>query len=217
MFKPYGENPEESVDSDEDVSWLSHRHNIPSEVRSCDTTPEPPAQEYDPEPIFTYNPLHDLESLAWVGITFLASRKVASQGNKRLAHDIAALRKQHKIAQTVSFDVGTRNSLIAFQGFFKSNDVAHLHPLVVPLARALDAIRATLVARYKEAEKDMDSQPIGFKATHGLHAKFNKLSWQVDLGSSDIIVEEFNAEELIDLNAYVRSKRPRTEEIDPAA
>lgn len=152
-----------------------------------------------------------------MGITFLASRKVALQGNKRLAHDITALRKQHKISRAVSFDVGTRNSLIAFQGFFKSNVVAHLHPLVVPLARALDAIRAALVARYKEAENDMESQPIGFKATHGLHAKFNKLSWQIDLGSSDIIAEEFDAEQLIDPKAYVCSKKPRAEEIDPAA
>lgn len=183
---------EDSVDVDEDEYPMYH---IPPRACTRDTTPEPPVWNHAPQPTFAYNPLHDLEALSWVGITFLASKQVAFYG-KRPAHDINALRKQYGILRAVLSDAYTRNGIISWPRYFNNTIVANLHPLVVPLVRALDAFRVSLVKRYRKVEKDAES--IGPEAP-------------VDLGSRDIIVKEFNAEELMNPNdsIYVRGKKPR--------
>lgn len=121
---------------------------------------------------FAYNPLHDFESLHWVGINMLADRYViGADGGKKRPHTDghSKLREQHEWARKLFYSPRERlGLLIGRNDFF--DFVETLDPRVQPLGRFLQNISAELVDRYTLAEEDLAS--IDFNVAGDLYTFF---------------------------------------------
>lgn len=125
-----------------------------------------------PPIIFAHNPLHDLESLHWVGIDMVANRYIISvdSGKKRPHTDIhPGLDKQHEWARGLFYDLKERHKMMIVPHYF-FEFIKTLDPRVQPLGHFLQMISKALRARYRLAEEDVDS--IDYNIARGLYILF---------------------------------------------
>lgn len=125
-----------------------------------------------PVNVFVHNPLHELESLAWVGIKMIADRRIigVDNGKKRPhAYNHLRLHEQHEWARKLFFNSTERCRFLIVPHYFYEF-IETLDPQVQPLGHFLQRIFTALVAQYRLAEKDAAS--IDFDVAGDLYILF---------------------------------------------
>lgn len=119
-----------------------------------------------------YNPLHDLESLWWIGAYFLLKREiyhVVPLGGEDSDH--WDREKQRKCADEVFYSTDARASIMMHDsGYFYRYVVPVVHPTMRPVAEILQDLRRALLQRYVDVEKDAAS--VDFTCAEGLYEQF---------------------------------------------
>lgn len=104
--------------------------------------------DLSPPWIFRYNTLHDLESLWWLAVYFIADREVDDG-------------KEDTVPRATIFREGThRQSIIKRPGYFL-HSLGDLHPSLSQVVQTLDDLRDALARVYVDAEASIDSISFG--------------------------------------------------------
>ncbi|KIP06968.1 hypothetical protein PHLGIDRAFT_127925 [Phlebiopsis gigantea 11061_1 CR5-6] len=146
------------------------------------------------ELVFTYNPLHDLESVWWV-MAFLLINKDAQivlwDPKERLLPELSEtstarsirLSKQASFANSLFLHGGERGSLMDIGYEFEKKIAKHLHPALRVLGEPLNDIRIELIEAYTAAEVDV--RAIDHRASQTVLAKLiTSLARAVTLSST---------------------------------
>ncbi|CCL98316.1 uncharacterized protein FIBRA_00310 [Fibroporia radiculosa] len=105
-------------------------------------------------PPLRYNPLHEFESVWWMGVYVIFRKIVVSvNGEEPSAHDYQS---QRHWASNMFENYAKRDKVIGYEGQF-SLAIDALHANIFPIGGALRALRARLVDRYREVEKDLEN------------------------------------------------------------
>ncbi|KAJ3559365.1 hypothetical protein NM688_g393 [Phlebia brevispora] len=124
-------------------------------VREEDIPPSPP-HHIRPYVKFSYNPLHDLESLWWIAVYFIV-KKVATRTVENPATSGKESkwdpRPQQAYAAELFTTEGGRYKAVALSGTFHARAQA-VNRAVRPIVTILDDIRLQLVSRYNAVEED---------------------------------------------------------------
>ncbi|KIP06495.1 hypothetical protein PHLGIDRAFT_118886 [Phlebiopsis gigantea 11061_1 CR5-6] len=152
-----------------------------------------PPPELDEELVFTYNPLHDLESIWWVMAFFLINkdvRLVLWGPEKPLLPEFSEtptarsirLPKQAKFAHSL-FLYGRERVRLMEIGYKLKNKIAkYLHPALRALGAPLNDIRVALIKAYTAAEVDVRN--IDHRAAQTVLAQLNTSLAQAAMLSS---------------------------------
>ena len=98
-----------------------------------------------------YTPLHDLESVWWLGSHFVCTRAV-TDGD---ASELARYRVQHQDVADEIFGPGRGRHLFLRVGTFFLNNVQKLHPSVGAVGQRLNEARRALMNAHMAAERDV--------------------------------------------------------------
>lgn len=156
------------------------QHETVADTNPQDAQENPPPTQAKvalptPAPL-RYNPLHDLESLWWIGVYFLLKREIYPY-----ASDVVPLggedpvhwdrEKQRKCADDVFYSVDARSPIMTHgAGYFDHYVVPVVHPIMHPVAQTLEDLRRVLLQRYVDVEKDTAS--VDFTCAEGLYEQF---------------------------------------------
>lgn len=154
---------------------------------------EPPVQP----PAFFRNALHDLESILWIAIWFLTTKRVKSWAPvTALSASSFDLAKQQSLANRLFYNRGERTAIMLTSNHFASC-IKDLHPAVQGAARILDRIRDDLVQCYYEAEKDLSA--IGKDVAEPLYVNMNQQLFEaaMELKKYGVVVKELTREHVI--------------------
>lgn len=109
---------------------------------------------------WSYNPLHDMESVWWLAAYFLFAKdfKIVLDGREtREEQDTNRIEKQESFAATLFLTATRDERLTAFaMDNFLARKLVLLPPCLVVAGEYLDQIRQDLMATYREAEKNVD-------------------------------------------------------------
>lgn len=131
-------------------------------------SPTPVDTEPLPQPKFSYNPLHDLESLWWIGLSFLIYREVDEKSKKgTFACSDVLQRLVTNLFWNCSSD--SRTLAIGSYGYLKGH-LWDFHPMVQSAVELLMEAAMILVSDYRAIEKPL-STPF-LNTEHQTHAAF---------------------------------------------
>ena len=137
----------------------------PPGTTACPSSAEPVALDDED---FVYSPLHDLESLWWLGgyFVFDYARRLRSQASQRDAKGKALRRR---FPEPLFEDQFVRCDVMRTTGYF-AQWASILPQSLRPAAAALEKLRRELMSAYEETEKteEAPSKP----AFKGLHSSF---------------------------------------------
>lgn len=142
---------------------------------------------------FTYNPLHDLESLWWIGIHFLVNKLPAVTPEH--PHDDERVSEQRILASELFWTGRNRRTALEHPSYLMEQ-LEHLHPSVRPFWRILDDARRHLLAGYWRAEKA--GQTMNFDVANGVHPALVRCFYSIAarLRARDIELRSLEDEEL---------------------
>ncbi|KAJ3555679.1 hypothetical protein NM688_g2445 [Phlebia brevispora] len=144
-------------------------------------------------PAFSYNPLHDLESLWWIAIYFIVNRvpRTSEDTTEQTAQDIEA---QRKLVRDFFSDGSCRYEVIKLEDYFITR-LACLHPSLRRVAKLVDTARGHLVSGYRTMEEDL--QPEDFKMKHDVYTAFRTCFHAISskLKDRDILVRRLEKED----------------------
>lgn len=121
------------------------------------------------EPLFRYNPLHDLESVWWVAVYFLVTRDVTKVGEEQPSErSLSDINAQQQWASDI-FWHGDRRFCVMRGAFYFRQQGKCLHPSLHPLMAIFDKARRCLVRGYTAAEENMDNMT--FDLADGIHGE----------------------------------------------
>lgn len=111
-----------------------------------------PEEDEAPPPTFRYNALHDLESLWWIGVSFLVAYTVSEIGGEVPEIDPRQLSDQRSLTRELFAGVDRR--LYVFQYVFGYR-LQSLPPCLRRFGSKLDQARKVLLAAYDRADYDV--------------------------------------------------------------
>lgn len=124
--------------------------------------PRPAANDADshfggdpPEQPFRHNPLHDTEGVWWLAIRLTLLRSVM-RGIELTVEEQRRERARYSFYDTFFRNIEARKHALMLPRTFSKGE-SLLHPLMRPLARKLEVVRASLVRAYRAAERDISS------------------------------------------------------------
>ena len=127
-----------------------------------------------PLPKFRYVPLHDLESLWWIGAHFLIARAVthgdpnATDGSRYEDNELdQTYYVKHRDLAIEMFGPEAMRSDVMTVGFHFFRRLNRLHPAVRTAGEMLQDSRRQLVRTYKTVEKDLTKMT--FHSADGMH------------------------------------------------
>ncbi|CCM03683.1 uncharacterized protein FIBRA_05827 [Fibroporia radiculosa] len=116
---------------------------------------------------FRYNPLHDFESLWWMSVYFLLNKKIRRVDQKNPPpHQYV---QQRIRAAEIFYSLASRKSALSWEPEFQFV-IESLSPSVHNIGEAANVLRSSLVARYREIERDTEN--IGHTAAGTIHEDF---------------------------------------------
>lgn len=144
-------------------------------------------------PPFTYNPLHDFESIWWLAVWLLFYREVAPDGDDEALdeEEYRIVENQRREAYKLFHQEDCRSMALTYNGFF-SGSIGFLHPSVQAAGYGLEISRAALVNAYTLAEQNRN--PIDYTlAGEGVYENVAQGFFQAvsALGGEDIKVRPF--------------------------
>ena len=127
-----------------------------------------------PPPPFRYFPLHDLESLWWIGAHFILARAVTHGDPTALDAsrceenelDNTYYVKHRRLAREI-FGPGSLRSDVMTVGFYLFTKLDELHPSVRAAGKKLEESRRKLVRTYKAVGKNI--YKMDFHTSDGIH------------------------------------------------
>lgn len=175
-----------------------------------DTLPEVDEDEEDEEDTnfeaevvpFSYNPLHDMESLWWLSVYLLIARRFVERGTA-VQNFAELMHRQSVLATYLFYNARNRLAVMTAGGSFKTTlRTLRLHPDVAFCGKRLEQARASLTHCFRLAEKDMarikfatvastdsgvsDLYSAMFAVLHAIHERLRKDGHRVLIDESDL-------------------------------
>jgi hypothetical protein len=127
--------------------------------QSLESVPPPsnisPVLVKHPSPPFTYNPLHDMESLWWLALYLLIARRYeALDDSVDLVHE-KQMHQQIRFAEKFFYNSTSRLAIMTGNGFRRDLDQLDLHDAVYASASELDDALLDLQDLFREVEKNI--------------------------------------------------------------
>ena len=130
---------------------------------------------------FIFNPLHDMESIWWIGTYFVANKDVEcilKQGVNEMPEDLIEsevvrakrLKTQSEFAEQLFYTGLKRRDVLTLRAQFEAH-TKDLHPAVWPFWESLGDIRLGLLRKYEDAANT--GSPITSSVATGVHERFN--------------------------------------------
>ncbi|KAJ3555678.1 hypothetical protein NM688_g2446 [Phlebia brevispora] len=172
-----------------------YAENEEREARGEEPLPFPGIIDLDsivPPPDFSYNPLHDLESLWWIAAFFIITRTVegAEDATKKATQRMEA---QRKLAYDLFSGRTKRYDVIQKKDYFMTS-LSCLHPSLRKVAKLVESAREHLVTGYITTEKNLDPENLEIK--HDVYTAFQTCFDAISskLKDRDILVRRLERE-----------------------
>jgi hypothetical protein len=180
-----------------EIESLSYHYQPPFPQDDSDPGPD--------DPPFRYNPLHDIESIWWVGVWFLfCHRETATKSDANLADAQAQLLHVQKLFPRVLMSYGRVEKFSHRHAF--ANGISSLPESFRQPARWLESGRRSLLGRFDQAEA---GSQIDESAFEGVDDLFVKLFQEAKNDSGEA--------QLFSLNDFLRSSKEREDTSPPTS